>query len=270
MREPGRQIRQHLKSTRTFAARVRPTFYTRGVGIRRYLTNFRARLRAGIADSDSTVGARMLPITITISALVAIYILVAIVLIPPNASRHFNFVDERGAITALSAIFLAMGCGFGFASCLLSVGSPRSIRCFWALVSVALGFLVLDELLEFHERIGDRLDGIDLLGLKSAGTIRGWNDAIVVLYGVIAVPVGVMLLPTMVRYQTFFRFICIGFASYVLHTTIDSLVEPPTILSVILEESAKLYCSLFVALACLAGLLVVEAGRRSPDTKDGA
>ncbi|MDB4634023.1 hypothetical protein OAG76_01325 [Rubripirellula sp.] len=227
-------------------------------------------MRAGIADSDSTVGPRMVPISITVSALVAIYILVAIVLIPPNATRHFNFVDERGAITALSAIFLAMGCGFGFASFLLSVGSPRSVRCFWSLVSVALGFLVLDELLEFHERIGDRLDGIDLLGLTSSGTIRGWNDAIVILYGVIAVPVGVMLLPTMVRYQTFLKLICIAFVSYVLHTTIDSVVEPPTILSVILEESAKLYCSLFVALACLAGLLVHAGGKLSSDVQDGA
>jgi len=227
-------------------------------------------VRAGIAESDSTVGPRMVPISIVISTLVAIYILLAIVLIPANATRHFNFVDERGAITVLSAVFLAMGCGFGFASFLLSAGSARSVRCFWSLVSAALGFLVLDELLQFHERIGNRLDGIDLLGLTSSGTIRGWNDVIVILYGLIAVPVGVMLLPIMVRYQTFLKLICSAFVAYVLHTTIDSLVEPPTILSVILEESAKLFCSLFVALACLAGLLVHAGGTLPPDTQDGA
>lgn len=201
----------------------------------------------------------MLTISIAFAVLVAIYILLAIVLIPQNETRHFHFVDERGAITVLSAMFLAIGCGFGFASFLLSLGSPRSVRCFWLLVSTALGLLVLDELLQFHERIGFRLDGIDPFDLASSGIIRGWNDVVVILYGVIAVPVGVLLLPTMIRYRSFLILICIAFVSYVLHTTIDSLVEPPTILSVILEESAKLYCSLCVALACLAGLLVHTA-----------
>ena len=241
---------------------------TRGVLIHHYLANYRSHLRAGLAVSDSPVGARMWPLSIAISSLVAIYIVVAILLVPQDEPPHFNFVDERGAITALSAIFLAIGCGFGFATFLLSEGSHRSIRFFWSLVSVALGFLVLDELLQFHERMGNKLDGIDPLGLASSGTIRGWNDAIVILYGVIAVPVGALLLPTMVRYKTFLKFIFIAFFAYVLHTAIDSLTEPPTILSVILEESAKLYCAQFIALACLDGLLVHGDGRQSLDSQD--
>ncbi len=223
---------------------------------RNYLTNVQTELRAGIAEHQATVGRRMIPLSIGLSVLVAVYIVIAIFLIPPNESRDFNFVNERGAITALSAMFLAMACGFSCASFLISVGLPRAVRCFWLIVSVALAFLVLDELLEFHERIGDRLDRIDLLGWTSSGMIRGWNDVIVILYGVVALPLGLFILPTMARFPSFVKLICIAFSCYVVHTTIDTLVQPPTTPSVVCEESAKLYCSLFIALACLSGLLV--------------
>ena len=97
---------------------------------------------------------------------------------------------------------------------------------------------------------------MDPFGLAASGTIRGWNDAIVISYGAVAVPVAVILLPAMIRYKTFLTLIGLAFVAYVTHTAIDALVEPPTVVSVILEESAKLYCSLLLALACLAGLLV--------------
>jgi len=232
-----------------------------GVDIRRYFTQVRAEMRAAKTDRDSAVWQRLVPLSMMLSAIVAIYIVLAIVLVPSAYSRDFNFVDERGAITALSAIFLAMSCGFGFATFVLSLGEARTVRCFWLLVSFALGFLALDELLQFHERIGTQLDRLDLMGLTSSGAIRGWNDVVVIMYGVVSVPVGVILLPTIVRYPTFLKVICVAFTFYVLHTAIDSLTEPRTTLSVILEESAKLYCSMSLALACLSGLLThADAG----------
>jgi len=212
-------------------------------------------------ERDSIDQPRITPLAVVVSILVAIYILAAIVFVPPTQLREFNFVDERGAITALSAIFLAMGSGFSFATFLFSQGSARTIRCFWLLVFVALGFLVLDELLEFHERFGRLLDRVDLMGLTSAGLIRGWNDIIVILYGVAALPVGMLFLPTIVRYPTFLKLICLSFAFYFLHTAIDSLSEPPTTLSVIVEESAKLYCAALIAIACLAALCVHARAR---------
>ena len=222
----------------------------------RHLNRYRSKVRAGFAMKEPAVSRRLIRISLVMAGLVFLYILVAIFLVPPGETRHYNFVDERGAITALSAVFLSMGCGFGFVTHLFVTEDVREVRFFWLLVSAALGFLVLDELLQFHERIGGRLDGLDPFGLAESGTIRGWNDAIVILYGVVALPVAVILLPAMIRYKTFLTLICLAFVAYVTHTAIDSLVEPPTVVSVILEESAKLYCSLSLALACLAGLLV--------------
>ncbi len=224
--------------------------------MRRYLTQLRTELRTSAADRESTIRPRMASLTWVFVPLVALYILVAIVLVPPNEPRHFNFVSERGAITVLSGIFLAMASGFGFATFLLSLGSPRNVRRFWFVLSVALGLLAMDELLGFHEAIGHVFDEIDFMGVTSSTTIRRWNDLVVILYGVVAVPLGVMYLPTIVRYPSFLKRICVACAFYVVHTAIDALVEPPTLLSVILEESAKLFCGLFLALACLAGCLV--------------
>lgn len=223
-------------------------------------------MRAAITDRDSTVGSRIVPLSLVLSVMVAIYIVSAIVFVSPAESTKYHFVDERGGITALSAMFMSMGCGFGFASFVLSLGSARTVRFLWFLVSVSLGFLALDELMGFHERIGSALDRIDIMGLTSSKTIRGWNDVVVIMYGVVALPVGVILLPTIVRYPTFLKLICIAFAFYVLHTAIDSLVEPPTTLSVIVEESAKLYCSLCIALACLSGLFAHAFAKFPIDT----
>ncbi len=41
--------------------------------------------------------------------LVVAYIAAAVVLVPSGKVPEFNFVDERGAVTVLSAILLAMG-----------------------------------------------------------------------------------------------------------------------------------------------------------------
>ncbi|WP_310821001.1 hypothetical protein [Stratiformator vulcanicus] len=237
-------------------------FSGRAAIINSYLQALVSGLQAGRRTLKSPSAVRFVPLSLGLAAVVAIYIVMAIALVPPGQPRQFNFVDERGAITALSAIFLAIGCGFGSATFLLSAGSSRAVRLYWMVVSAALGFVALDELLEFHERIGDRLDRLDLLGLTSSKTIRGWNDVIVILYGVIAVVFGLLLLPTVLRYLSFLRLIGVAVACFVVHTAIDTLTEPPTLVSVIVEESAKLYCSLFIAIACLAGLMV-HAGMSS-------
>lgn len=223
--------------------------------MRRYLTHLRTELRAGLADREPSTWPRIAPLALLLGVLVAIYVAVAIAVVPPDEPRNFNFVSERGAVTVLSAIFLSMASAFGFVTFLLSRGSPRTVRRFWLLVSVALGLLAMDELMGFHEAIGHVLDAADFMGVTSSATIRGWNDVVVILYGVVALPVAVIFLPIMVRYPTFLTLLCPAAALYAVHTAIDAVVQPPTYLSVVLEESAKLYCGLFLALACLAGFL---------------
>ena len=84
-----------------------------------------------------------------------------------------------------------------------------------------------------------------------------WNDVIVILYGVVALPVVLALLPDILRYRMVLELFVIAFVFYVLHTLIDSTQEPYTTTSVILEESAKLFCGAFLALGAFIGFLGV-------------
>ena len=95
-------------------------------------------------------------------------------------------------------------------------------------MGTGLILLAADELMELHERIGRRLDGVDLLGLASGGSVRGWNDVIVILYGVVALPFGVAFFPSLLRYPKLLELLCIAFGFFVIHTAVDSLVDPRT------------------------------------------
>lgn len=231
-----------------------------------HLQNIVSEWRTAAAAAEPVLGPRFKRLACVLFALVTVYIVAAIVLVPSTQEREFNFVDERGAITVLSAIFMSMGCGFAFAAFWVSLGATTAVRRFWLLVSAGIGFFVLDELLQFHERIGNRINELDPFGLYSSEAIRGWDDVIVIMYGVVALPVGVILLRTIVKFPTFLKLIAAAFLFYVVHTAIDSLTEPRTTLSVICEESCKLYSTLLIALACLSGLLV-QAGK-APATDD--
>jgi hypothetical protein len=219
------------------------------------LTRFRDQMRAAIANRKSADRPRVTRFITILIALVSSYIALSIVLAPASQVPEFHFVDERGAITVLSAVFLAMGSGFALVSYLLSAAEPPSTRLFWFLMLLAIGFLTMDELLEFHERIGGLLDRWDALGLASGDTFRGWNDIIVICYGVVALFVALFFLPTALSFPVFFELMCVACGFYVIHTAVDTLATTPTTASVMVEESAKLFCSAFIALALLVALL---------------
>ena len=178
------------------------------------------------------------------------YILFAIIAVPANKPREYHFANERGAITALSAIFLAMASSFSIGSLVVHkrVKDPH----IWLWVVMALGFaiLALDELLQFHERFGS------IIGrYVSSGIFRNWNDVIVILYGVIALPIMAVFLPSITRYRMILELFAVAFIFYGIHTLIDSTQEPNTTFSVIFEESAKLFCVSFLALGTFVGFL---------------
>ena len=218
------------------------------------LDSYRARL----ADASAYRRGDRLPpafaqTALLLSLFVVAYLLVAVVAVPSGSDRDFHFYEERGAVTALSAIFMAVACAFAAAAAHLCRGS--SIRGFWAwlLMTAGLGFLALDELLEFHEYVGWLLDERDPLPSIS-GSFRTWNDIIVIAYGLLALPIGLWMLPVLLRYRGLIPALGVAFACYFVHTLIDSTQEPPTTLSIILEESAKLLCSASLALTLFLGL----------------
>jgi hypothetical protein len=178
------------------------------------------------------------------------YLALAIVIRPTGTSREFNFIQESGAVTALSAIFLAMASAFSIGALTISIRASDRATWLWGVMALGFGFLAMDELLQFHERVGKVLDHT-----AGSGPFRGWNDVIVILYGLLALPIAGALLPTILRYRHVLELFTLAFFFYGVHTVIDSTQEPPTTLSVICEESAKLICGVFLMLGSFTGFL---------------
>ncbi|MEQ9104128.1 MAG: hypothetical protein RIE53_05475 [Rhodothermales bacterium] len=202
------------------------------------------------------------PIVATVGA-TAVWLGLSVVLVPGGEVAEFNFSDERGSVTVLSALYLAAASSFSLVAWMLSgAGEPRAARLFWFCAAAGLGLLAIDELLQIHERLGGMMGD----AAPDSGPFRNWNDALVLLYGCAALLVGAWFLPVLLRYPNMLALLVAGFVMFLAHTVIDSISDPPTTLSHILEESAKLYTGAFLALAMLSGLLhiVPNQRRRTP------
>lgn len=198
------------------------------------------------------------------AVLLVFYIIASVLLVPPSEGAAFNFVDEQGAVTALSAICLASAMALAFANYLVGGWPEKHYRMFWLALALTLGFLALDELLQFHERTGDALETLKPLGELVENTrLRNLNDVVVALYGVMAVPVALAFLPGVLRTPYVLRLLLVASGFYVVHTVIDGTAEPETFTSIVCEESAKLFSSGFIALAMLTGLLGTVAELRA-------
>lgn len=178
------------------------------------------------------------------------YILLAIIAIPPGQTRDFHFANERGVITVLSAILLAMAGAFSIATLFVLLRINAQQFWLWAFLAVSFLFFAFDELLEFHERTGALLERY-----ANPGIFRNWNDVVVILYGILALPFIVLFLPTLLRQRNLLEMFITAFTFYAMHTLIDSVVEPKTSVSVILEESAKLFSVVFLAIGSFVGFL---------------
>lgn len=183
-------------------------------------------------------------------SLILAYLTLAVLIRVPTGMLEFHFVNERGAVTALSAILLAMAAALSLACVFLARAQSQSHVILWVLFSSGFLFLSLDELLQFHERVGYWLD--DRVALSA---FRGWNDLVVIAYGVVALPIAACLLPKILSYPRLAEMLGTAFAFYAFHTLIDTFQEPPTTASVILEESAKVLCAGFLVLAAFTGLV---------------
>lgn len=176
----------------------------------------------------------------------------------------YHFREERGAITAISAIFLAIASGLAGSSFYLSDKEYKPNQVFWLLNMLAFGFLAWDELMQEHERYGQWIRD-SLMG--SSQIFRNWNDFIVILYGIAALIYFASFLPTIISYPKFIEVLAIAFIFYIIHTAIDSLTVERTSVSVILEETCKVFSSAYFASAMFIGLLGNVVLYNSPQKK---
>jgi hypothetical protein len=198
------------------------------------------------------------PVAVALLAVVVIGILVA-----PEGDLDYQFREEEGIVTTLSAIFLSMASGFAFA-CYLTDHRPNGgLRAWWLLTSLGFFFFASDELLRFHEQAGTFVRH-EMFG-RPQHFFRNWNDVIVILYGVVALVVMGYFLPRLLRLPLYLEVLGVAFFSYCVHTGVDVMPHSDGIIgrfmssipSSIPEESAKLFASTFFAVAMLNALRLV-------------
>jgi hypothetical protein len=181
------------------------------------------------------------------------YLLLSLSIVPPGSARDYNFTSEEGTITVLSGIALAFASAFAAIAAFLTPAARTAHLRFWLLVALGMGFLSFDELLGFHERLGEFMAKRDV----SSGAFRNWNDIMVIGYGVVAVPAALYFLPVLLRYPRMPGLLALAFGLYAMHTLIDSVTEQPSVASRVVEESFKLGCGLTLAFAIFCGMLAV-------------
>lgn len=185
------------------------------------------------------------------------YILVSIFFAPSD--RPLYHFSEDGAITALSTVFLAMSGALAAAVFYLRMDDWKSGGLFWLILAMGCAFLALDEQLMFHERGGD---AIALTSVGATETFRNWNDVIVIGYGVVALAIAGLFGREILRCRVFALVFLAGFAFYVLHTGIDSILPSTIAWKDIPEESAKLMSVFCIFLALCAQFLATADSLR--------
>ncbi|MCW5898658.1 MAG: hypothetical protein KIT10_05255 [Flavobacteriales bacterium] len=216
--------------------------------------SYKQRIQEALKNRHGSAPGKIIILVIIASVITLSLLALCIVAAPEGLGASYHFYDERGAVTALSALCMAWGGAFALVTALQMGREPFRTRLFWSLAAAGLAFMAVDELVGFHEAIGDVTPGVETSGERVFGIFRGWNDIIVILYGVVALLAGLWFLPEVLRPPRFAELIALGFAAFVAHTVIDSISEPPSHTSVILEESAKVYCVLFMALAMFTAM----------------
>ena len=212
--------------------------------------NFSDKLREAMAARKRTNLPNLNLIIISSVMFTLAYIILALFAIPGDRLPDYHFVSEDGAITALSAVYLAMACSFSIASLVVTIRAKEPHIWSWVIMISGFGLLALDEVLQFHERFGRFIEQH-----ISSGIFRNWSDIIVIAYGIIALLIIVSILPSIMRHKMLLELFIVAFIFYCITTLIDSTQEPKTTISVILEESVKLFCVLFLALGTFVAFI---------------
>ena len=149
------------------------------------------------------------------------------------------------------ASLLAYACVF-----INPAGCSKRQWIFFLIVAIALTYMAVDEVMHFHEHLGDYIDTYRFMRkIAHWFHVRAWNDMIIIIYGIAAVFVMIRFLPAAASIPYIPEYFIVAFICFAIHTSIDSFVEPPTTVSYIIEECMKLYTSTFLALGLLSGLL---------------
>ena len=191
-----------------------------------------------------------------------VYVLLAIALHPSDRALDYHFRSERGLVTAASVVLLAAASAFALSALAVLVRSSAVPIWPWALLAAGLAFLEIDEVAGIHKRLSRVIE----MSIAPTG-LRSWSDAIVIFYGLLAIPIMLAILSSLMRFPWVLELFAAAFMFYAIHTLVDSTQEPPTELSVIVEESAKLFTGACLATGTFAGFwsALCSFGDRRPN-----
>jgi len=170
---------------------------------------------------------------------------------------HFG---EKGAVTALSTVFMAMAGALSLVVFYLRMEDWKSGAWFWLLLAAGFAFLAIDEQLMLHERGGNALENTQL---GPSETFRNWNDLIVIGYGVVALGIVAFATREILKCRTFAILFATAFFFYAVHTGLDTVLPTDLAWKDVPEESAKLLCGLFLFLSLCARFLSQADGLRT-------
>jgi hypothetical protein len=214
-------------------------------------------LRTAAAARQRATAPPVLGKTITLLVTVGVVLFLSLFVRRSGQPVHYNFSDPRGVVTVVSALLLSMAGAFALASASLSHDRNRRDALAWLLFAGGLTFLAADDLLQFHMWLGHQLDR----RLPTPPGTHGWNDLVVVGYGLVAIPVAIVALPTLLALPGVSRLLWLAFAFYLMHTLMD-LFAPHRRSMIILEESMKVFSGACLLLASYVGLMGVARGGR--------
>ncbi|MEN8259433.1 MAG: NHL repeat-containing protein [Pseudomonadota bacterium] len=127
---------------------------------------------------------RILLVDLLIAIVVILFVMVA---------DHNSFTSEAGRITYFTSIALILAgvCGvLNYFYHALVLGSSLMLRMFWAVLAAAFLFAALDEVLSFHEKIGNLLDRLT----SPVGDLENMGDLVTLVYGFGGLVAGIVLL----------------------------------------------------------------------------
>ena len=213
------------------------------------------------ADHRKYFTPELLALTATTLVTVLIFICFSVYLRPDGMTFAYHFVNEEGAITILSVTNLSIASLLAYACFFIKPTVCKRQRVFFLIAAFALTYLAVDEVMHFHENLGDSIDYYRVMRkVTNRLHIRGWNDMIIIIYGLAAIPVAIYFLPTATKIPCIPEYFLAAFICYAAHTGIDSFVSPPTTLSYIIEESMKVYTSAFLVLGLVSGsIFLIDA-----------
>jgi hypothetical protein len=206
------------------------------------------------------------PVVAVVTCCLLAYIGLSVVFAPPSivdpngTALPYNFKSERGSITLLSSgMFLVAAClaGLTLVTVRAERGRPRQL---WSALTAAMVYFSIDEVMGFHEAIGEALDEH-----VPTGPFRTWNDVVVIAYGLIAVPLALLLWREVLRYQRLLTMLLIAGVLYVGTSGVDTLTADATAVSTVIEEGIKVCCSTYFALSMLTGLVAARWRYRPQD-----